>query len=249
MRLIHFVLLIALYGGMANCQGTASTVYPKDAVYFSQDFLLAIKTEQPYEGYRDTLANIDLKKLKTALNSPEKKLAFWINTYNALVQAKIRDNQEAFKDQDRFFKTADQCIGGKMLSLDDIESGILRKQARKHDKKFFRNFQVITLDPRIHFTLNCGASSCPPVAFYSPEKLDKELAAAEQSFVSQTSSYDAASNTVTLSELFEWYAEDFGGKAGIIELLQRLNIVPADSLPSFTYSPYDWHLDIENFGE
>lgn len=247
MKIIHFVLLMLVATGSAQGQENASTVLPKDVLYFSQAFLLAIKTEQPYEAYRDTLARIDLDKLENTLNSPEKKLAFWINTYNSLVQAKIRDNPAAFSDQEHFFKAADQKIGGNLFSLDDLETGILRKKKRKHHKAFFKSFRVEVLDPRIHFTLNCGATSCPPVAFYSPERLEDELAAAEQSFVSQTSTYDATSNTATVSELFSWFAEDFGGNSGVTELLQRLNLVPAGTDPIFAYSPYDWHLDLENY--
>jgi hypothetical protein len=248
MRLIHFFLFALISTTFGNCQSSKS-LYPNDPIYFSQNFLLAMKTEQAYGAYRDTLAQIDLTKLKADLNNPEKKLAFWINTYNSLVQAKIRDNVEAFKDQESFFKTADQHIGGIALSLDDIESGILRKKERTHDKKFFRDFQVEKLDPRIHFTLNCGATSCPPIAFYSPEGLDKELAAAEESFVTQTSKFNGPTNTIELSELFKWYEDDFGGNLAIIGLLQRLKIVPPATLPQFQYTPYDWHLDVENYDE
>jgi thiol-disulfide isomerase/thioredoxin len=31
------------------------------------------------------------------------------------------------------------------------------------------------VDYRIHFALNCGAKSCPPIVYYSPEKLDQQL--------------------------------------------------------------------------
>lgn len=247
MKIISFILLLVVSTCSAYGQENSSTLFPKDALYFSQSFLLAIKTEQPYEVYRDTLAQIDLDKLKNTLNSPEKKLAFWINTYNSLVQAKIRDNPAAFADQENFFKTADQKIGGKLFSLDDIETGIMRKKKRKQNKAFFKSFRVDTVDPRIHFTLNCGATSCPPVAFYSPERLEEELSAAEKSFVSQTSTYDAASNTATISELFSWFAEDFGGNSGVVALLQSLSIVPAGSSPALAYSAYDWHLDLENY--
>lgn len=247
MKFNFFILLAGFMCTMARCQNDDATLYPKNAVRFSQDFLLAIKTEQPYEAFRDTLKKLDLDALKAELKSPEQKLAFWINAYNALVQAKIRDNKDAFSDRAHFFHTADQIIGGTKLSLDDIETGILRRRKRKNATHFIATFKVDRLDPRIHFTLNCGATSCPPVAFYSPEKLNEELAAAETSFVTQTSSYDAVSNTVTVSELFSWYADDFGGKQGIYALLERLRIIPVLSHPEIRYSPYNWNLDTENY--
>ncbi|OFZ09315.1 MAG: hypothetical protein A3D92_13810 [Bacteroidetes bacterium RIFCSPHIGHO2_02_FULL_44_7] len=247
MKGTYLFLIVAGLCTFARCQDHAESVYPKNAVAFSQNFLLAIKTEQPYGTFRDTLKTIDLGRLEKELRSPEQKLAFWINTYNSLVQAKIRDDVSAFEDQSNFFKTADQEIGGTKVSLDDIESGILRLQPRSTNKAFFKTFRVAQIDPRIHFTLNCGATSCPPVAFYSPEKLEEELAAAELSFVTQTSKYDAVENQVTISELFDWYAADFGGKAGVIQLLKRLGIVPQAVEPEIRYSTYDWHLDIENY--
>lgn len=247
MKGTYLFLIVVGLCTFARCQDHPESLYPKNAVTFSQNFLLAIKTEQPYTAFRDTLRTIDLGRLEKELRSPDQKLAFWINTYNSLVQAKILDDVSAFEDQTKFFKTADQEIGGTKLSLDDIESGILRLKPRSSNKAFFKAFRVDHIDPRIHFTLNCGARSCPPVAFYSPEHLEEELAAAELSFVTQTSEYDAVENQVTISELFDWFAEDFGGKAGVIRLLKRLGIVPQAADPEIRYSPYDWHLDLENY--
>ena len=59
--------------------------------------LYAVKTEGPYQAYIDTLSEIDLKQMKESLNSREKKLAFWINIYNALVQIKLSENPASFQ--------------------------------------------------------------------------------------------------------------------------------------------------------
>ena len=58
---------------------------------------------------------------------------------------------------------------------------------------FFRSFEdsdprrslaIEKMDPRVHFALNCGAKSCPPVRVFSPPPaLDKELKAAATAFV------------------------------------------------------------------
>lgn len=39
------------------------------------------------------------------------------------------------------------------------------------------------VDPRIHFALNCGARSCPPVKLFTPDGLHGELQAAAAAFV------------------------------------------------------------------
>jgi hypothetical protein len=38
------------------------------------------------------------------------------------------------------------------------------------------------VDPRIHFALNCGAASCPPIRVYTPDKLEFGLEAAASAF-------------------------------------------------------------------
>ena len=243
----YILLFVAAFNLFARCEESFEKVYPADATRFAEDFILAIKTEQPYDAYRDTLARIDLDKLKTDLVSAEQKLAFWINTYNSMVQAKIRDDVKQFEDRDKFFKSEDQTLGGVKLSLDQIENGILRRQEMSSNKEFIENFKVNKIDPRIHFTLNCGASSCPPVAYYSVDRLDSDLASAEESFVTQTSKYDETTNTLEISELFKWFEEDFGGKEGVLAVMQRLSILPKDTDPTITYTTYNWNLDIDNF--
>jgi hypothetical protein len=38
------------------------------------------------------------------------------------------------------------------------------------------------IDPRIHFALNCGAKSCPPVRVYTPATLEEGLSGAAEAF-------------------------------------------------------------------
>ena len=42
---------------------------------------------------------------------------------------------------------------------------------------------ALDLDPRIHFGLNCGAKSCPPIRVYSPKNLDSQLNRPAASFL------------------------------------------------------------------
>ena len=247
MKIRYLLFVFAALNLFAKCEESIDKVYPKNAVTFSQDFLIAIKTEQPYDAYRDTLSRIDLEKLEAELTTSDQKLTFWINTYNSMVQAKIRDDVKQFEDRDKFFKSEDQMLGGVMVSLDQIENGILRRQEMSGNKDFIKNLRVDKVDPRIHFTLNCGASSCPPIAYYSVDRLDEDLALAEESFVTQSSKFDKAANTLEISELFDWFEADFGGKEGVLNVMKRLEIIPTDANPLITYTPYDWNLDIDNF--
>ena len=110
------------------------------------------------------------------LKDDKEKKAFWINIYNILIIHGVieLEVQRSVMEIVNFFRRIGYFIGGLFFSPDDIEHGILRsnkshpllpwKQFSKHDR---RNQLIIKkFDPRIHFSLVCGASSCPPVEFY-----------------------------------------------------------------------------------
>ena len=64
-------------------------------------------------------------------------------------------------------------VGGLLFTLDEIEHGVLRcnRGHPKDQKPMFsdeearESLALNSLDPRIHFALNCGATSCPPIRF------------------------------------------------------------------------------------
>ncbi len=101
------------------------------------------------------------------------KTAFLINVYNLLIkysQVKVGVPSNT-PQRGAFFYGVKVNIGGETFSFQDIEHGILRKNTippyalRKvfaPDDKRLR-LSVDKVDPRIHFALNCGANSCPPV--------------------------------------------------------------------------------------
>lgn len=228
-----------------SIQQTNELLYPKDIVYFSQDFYLAIRYNDPIVAYLDTLSRLDLNKLSNDLNTQNVKLAFWINIYNSLVQSKLILDEKSFHDQGLFFKKQDLTLGGFKISLDEIEHGILR--GKKSDHRVAIKFRLDELDNRIHFTMNCGAYSCPAIAYYKPETIQEELSLAENVFTQSSSSYDSNSNVLTTSELFNWFKDDFNGEKGIIDLMKRNNVVPSNVTPEIKYESYNWGLKSKNY--
>jgi len=103
--------------------------------------------------------------------------------------------------------------------LDNIEHGILRCNRRSpigirkpfsvRDKR--QQWICKTLDYRIHFALNCGGLSCPPIAFYTKENIDKELTLAEESFVEQEFEVDEEKKRIHGSKIVTMYRNDFEG--------------------------------------
>ena len=164
------------------------------------------------ELIKNHLFNLDKFDLST-LQSDSQKKSFWINTYNGLTNYLIINLgiKVSMKEVADLFKAKRFNINSIPFSLDDIEHGILRRNARKHlsDDDQILRFQVDKLDYRIHFSLNCGAESCPMIAFYSEENIEEELSMAESVFVTAEFEIDSISKTITCSSLFEWYKEDF----------------------------------------
>ena len=222
-----------------------SYFYPNDLMYFSQDFYLAVRYEDPLEAYVDTLSKLDPELLSNDLNSYNKSLAFWINVYNSLVQVKILSDENSFKDQDQFFNSKDLVVAGTNVSLNDLEHGILR--LKESDNTLVKKFKLDSLDYRIHFTMNCGAASCPAIAYYKPETIQEDLTVAENLFIVQSSVYDTLSNTLEISELLKWFAEDFGGNLGIYKVMIKNNIIDENVNPKIIYKPYDWELKSRNY--
>jgi len=161
------------------------------------------------EKYIDQLKGVDL----LSLTSDKIRLAFWINVYNGMTNYLIIRNKlkRHMKEVADFFAANRLEIGRYWMSLDDIEHGILRKNARAHlpaDSPILQ-WQVEELDYRIHFALNCGALSCPPIAYYQADRIDQQLEMAADSFVGRQFIVNEVSKTILCSSLFEWYRADF----------------------------------------
>lgn len=226
-----------------------------DFVQLSQNFLTDVKDQKNTAEHVQLLANADFGNLKDDLNTDQKKYAFWINIYNAFILEKLTKNPALYEDRRSFFKNPQLNIAGNMMSFADIEHGILRRSqlelflgymTNPFASKIEKSLRVEKRDYRIHFALNCGAKSCPPILIYDDEELDTQLDRISQTFLNRFSSYDSEANLVTTTSLFSWFRGDFGGSQGIREILHKFSISPSTEVDIIT-SPYDWSLYLNNF--
>ena len=109
-----------------------------------------------------------------------------------------------------------------------------------------RNLAVQKVDFRIHSALNCGAKSCPPIAFYTLEKLDNLLNDAMHSFIISEKAIDMTNKTVTNSKLLYWYRGDFGGTSGIKKVLQQVLELQFNT-DKLSFNEYSWETHLENY--
>jgi len=208
------------------------------------------------EAYVEALKSAVPDELKSELSTDNKRLAFWMNIYNANVQLILRKKPEMYADRNSFFSAKSICIAGDRISLDLIEHGILRRSKFKYSlgylNKFFpsvfeRKFRLNRLDYRIHFALNCGAKSCPMVAVYNLENIDEQLNTSTSHYLSNEVYYNATLNRVEIPALFLWFRKDFGGFKGIREILKQYGVIPKDLDPQLKYRKYNWSLYLDNF--
>lgn len=214
------------------------------------------------------LQNIDL----TVLKSLQDRMCFWINMYNALIVHALVVFGPATSTLQRltWFGDVSYTIGGYRFSANDIEHGVLRGNASNPASLWNilgvsclaqpifppddprRQFALPTVDPRIHFALNCGAKSCPPIKVYSPDRLEEGLRSSAEAFCSSEVVYDKSTKSLILSSIFKWYGADFGAtqkeRLQYImpyvskETREALQQMPEDMLDSIhmEYSQYDW---------
>jgi len=168
--------------------------------------------------------------------SPTEQKAFYINLYNAGMLQAVFQNYPLKSVKNigflpfSIFKKDFIQLGDEMLSLDDIEKGILLKTFP---------------DPRIHFAVNCASESCPPLRAEPFRSAVLEAQLDEQTRLFAES--DRAARIIqkkryAYSELFNWYDSDFAGE----HPAEYLNRYRSESLPTtgkFDWIPYDWSLN------
>lgn len=168
-------------------------------------------------------------------SSDDDRLAFYINAYNALVIQRVLelmpiDSVEEAGPLHAFFRERIFRVAGTEVSLHGFESKVIRKY-----------------DPLLHFGLNCASISCPPLKPwpYRGDLVKRQLKQATKSFLAHEdyNYFDSGTRTIFLSKIFEWYAEDFGGEAGIRKLLFDFGPPHWPRDAQIRYTNYDWNLN------
>jgi hypothetical protein len=207
----------------------------------------ALMADKGMVNYAETLSDFDVSTLTTR----EAKLAFWINSYNALsiygvVKKLQKDPDFASKGNTswfgrvRFFAVQKFNVGGKEYTLKNIEDNIRR------------DFE----DPRIHFALNCSSLGCPLLrdGLYSAGNIDNELDVATKLYLSSQEGLklDKENDILYVSMIFKWYKKDFEatGKK-VIEYIRRYApkhvqefIDDEKGKVKLKYIEYDWALNV-----
>ncbi|MFQ5902341.1 MAG: DUF547 domain-containing protein [Candidatus Binatia bacterium] len=180
------------------------------------DYRSLKRDREKLDGYVKSLSEIDRSAYETW--GDKEKVAFWINAYNGLTLKIVLDNypiKSSVRLSSFFYPSNsirqipgawDQIthpIMGRLLTLDQIEHEILRKQFN---------------EPRIHFALVCASRSCAPLRSepYVGEKLIEQLDDQVKVFLrdSKKNRFDREERVLYLSKIFQWFGDDFVRRFG-----------------------------------
>ena len=120
-------------------------------------------------------------------------------------------------------------LSGKLVSLDNIETDILRKQFN---------------DPRIHFALVCASKSCPVLQGtpFTGDSLGAQFKRAAFAFLADTSRNTFTDHAMRVSKIFEWYGDDFKESFGSFSSFIAATLARPVG-PEIHFNEYDWSLN------
>jgi hypothetical protein len=153
------------------------------------------------KGFIDQLAAASPDNKPEWFPNEDERKRYYLTAYNAYIlfhAVSAYPGRHGLWSRLGLFKDKDIILGGRKLTLNDLEHNIIRKEF---------------LDPRIHFALNCGARSCPPLkAGVIPENAtENELEEAARRFINDPANvrFDESTLTLYLSKIFDWFEGDF----------------------------------------
>lgn len=157
-------------------------------------------------AYIASLEAVDVARL-----SPPEQLAFWINLYNAATVRLILENPgvASITDLKKPWDGEVATIGGRALSLNEIEHGIVRPVFR---------------DPRTHYALNCASIGCPNLRAtpYAGATIEADLDEAARRYVNHPRGVSVEDGRVVASKIYGWYREDFGAdEKAVVDHIRR----------------------------
>lgn len=186
--------------------------------------------------YPQLLAQIESLPLES-LQSEADKLAFYINVYNVYAIRMVIDHLplSSIRDAGSLFspvwKKPVGSLGGRTVTLDEIEHQILRPMG----------------EPRIHFAIVCASLSCPDLRreAFTAARLETQLQEQTLGFLNHADKGLQLDGTrVRVSQIFDWFEEDFDGAGGVEAFVRSHRDLPAD-IRLRADIPYNWNLNAQ----
>jgi hypothetical protein len=216
-----FAAVITLLATVCSLTGAGQRFTPAEgaeALHVPLDQILDVNVRDGlvyYRALKSTRGALD--RYVASLNVPaatvsawprDQQIAFWLNAYNALVLQTVVDNYpirarvavvpaNSVKQVPGAFETAKHRVGGRSLTLDEIEKTVLPE---------FK-------DARLYLALGRGAIGSGRLRSeaYTGERLERQLASVQSEFVAdqQMIEIDRVGNVVSVTPIFSWREAEF----------------------------------------
>ncbi len=165
-----------------------------------------------------------------SLNDDEKK-ANLINAYNFFVMDYMATNYDTVTNilnaPTNVFTSTPFQFANKLVSLDYLEKVLLYRLMTFEEgtkvneitnldpSKKIKVFQATKIDARFHFAVICGAKGCPILntEMYYGTRLNEQLTDITEKGLLLKRNLDQSNETLKLTELFNWYRDDFNNHA------------------------------------
>mmetsp|Transcript_13925 Transcript_13925/g.23133 ORF Transcript_13925/g.23133 Transcript_13925/m.23133 type:complete len:570 (-) Transcript_13925:91-1800(-) len=213
-----------------------------------------------------------VQSLCLTMERPE-LMALGINIYNLFIKFAFMKLgvTETSRARSAFFNGVKFNIAGHVYSFQDWEHGVLRGNRKppyslhhcfsKKDPRLPLAKRMEPVDCRLHFALNCGAKSCPPIRTFTAHGIHEELRIVSQAFCGEDENVEInmKKRTLCLNKIVSWYRVDFvagsekelPGK--IVEFLRgekraQLQQLINDGKPiAVFFKKYDWTTNASDF--
>jgi len=190
------------------------------------------------DAYLDALQSIEIDHYNRDVQR-----AYWINLYNAATLAVVLDAWPVDSIRDiggGLFSSGPWdkkvvTVEGSKLTLNDIEHRILRP---------------IWNDGMTHYGVNCASISCPSLraTAYTGANVNDALRTNARDYVNSPQGVTISDGRVTVSQIYDWYGQDFGSDvASVISHLRQFArpglSARLDELNRIDGYAYDWSLN------
>ena len=172
--------------------------------------------------------------------TPQAKIAYWVNSYNALAMYDVLTNTArpaTFLGRAKFFALTKFDVDGKPIDLHSYEDEVIRPAGEE----------------RVHFELNCMVRGCPRLPQVplspNPSTQEEELRNAAKLFFSEPRNVELhpEKKVVRMSSIpAKFYPKDFKAKAPSLIAYANKWRAPDQQIPAdykVKAIPYDWTLN------
>lgn len=238
---ILILLFLGLWG--AACQmdeSNCSMTYSHDIWHSLLQKHVNLAGRVDYRGLKEDKILLEQYLELLKCNHPDdswsdnKEMAYWINLNNAFAAYQVVQEypiQSIFDiDNGMVAETRKIEIGSNSYNLNQIVRNQLLSKFN---------------EPRVHFAVNIGAISSPPLwnQAWTENNIQQAYDDRTSAFINNPSYNTLTEYNVELSMLFDWFKDDFGGETRVLPYIQHYSTVTINDGASIQFKVYNWNLN------